>query len=153
MERFDIGAVGEVTAATETARHHRGSGLALLNGRKEAVSADLHGKLIVLFLVAEGTGHTAATGIHLRDGHTSHAAKQLPHGAGAAERFLMAMAVDENLAERRFKCTVQTALVNLQREELIDHHYVLFHTPAELFIINQIGHQQAGSQTTILRPC
>jgi hypothetical protein len=51
----------------------------------------------------------------------------------------MAMAVDENLAEGRFKCTVQTALMNLQREELIDHHYVLFHTPAELFIINQIG--------------
>ncbi len=76
MNGLYINSVGELMAAAETARHNRRTGLAVPNSRKEAVLADLHGKLIVLLFMAKGTGHTTASGIDFGHRDSRHAVEQ-----------------------------------------------------------------------------
>ena len=61
MFGFDAGAGFDLVAATETAGNDIVASLAVANGGEKSVFADFHGEIVVLFLVSERAGHTAAT--------------------------------------------------------------------------------------------
>ena len=107
------GAVGNLVPATETAGNDSGAFGAVANGRKQTLIANLHGHVVVLSLVAEGTGHSATAGVNLADRYAGDAIKHVLHGIGTKQRFLMAVAVNENLTEGGSEIALQIALSQL----------------------------------------
>ena len=100
MEGLYASAVGNLVTATETTGHHGSTIGAVTDGREKALLADLHGHIIMLSFITEGTSHAATAGVDLADRYARHTVEQILHGGGAKKGFLMAVAVNENLAER-----------------------------------------------------
>ena len=100
MQGFYSCAVHNLMATTKTTDHHGSTIGAIMDGREKALLADLHRHIIMLPLIAERAGHSATAGVDLADRYARHTVEQILHGGGAKKGFLMAMAVNENLAER-----------------------------------------------------
>ena len=111
MKRFYAGTIGNLVAAAEAARHNRGALFTIAYGGKQPLLADLLRQIVMLLLVTERTCHPAAAGIKLLDGYSRHAAEKLLHRGSTEQRLLVAMAVNNNLTERRTEFAVEPALL------------------------------------------
>ena len=96
MECFYAGAVSDLMAATESTSYNGCPLVATADGWEQAIFADLYGQVIMLFLIAERAGHSAAAGIDLGYRNFRYAVEYLLHGGCAEKCFLMAVAVDED---------------------------------------------------------
>ncbi len=139
MERANVGAVGDLMATTKSASNDSRAGRTAADGGEEAVLTNLHRNVVMLFFVSEGAGHTAAASVDLLDGCAGDAIEEALHSSAGEECLLMAVAVDENLVERRAEAAFQITLLNLAVQEFIDHHHVFFYALAELLVVDEVG--------------
>lgn len=94
MERRPSGAIADLMAAACARGRNDDFGAHGANSGKEDEFSDVHGNIIVLFLVAKGTGHTATSG---RNGFGGVIFRQRQHAHGGmdgAKGFLVAMALN-----------------------------------------------------------
>ena len=139
VKRLSVGAISDLMSATESASHNGSPFGTVAKGREETLAADLHRKVVVFFLVSEGSSHAAASGVDLLNGHSRDSIEKAFHGGGAKECFLVAVAVDEDAGEGGTEAAVEVALLDLAIEEFINHHDVFFYALAELFVVDEVG--------------
>ena len=90
--------LGDLVAAGEAAGGDRGVRRRGAERGEEFFLGDLERKVVVLFFVAERTGHAATAGLEFANRRAGDAREERARRAAAEERLLVAMAVEENVA-------------------------------------------------------
>ena len=134
----DVAAIGELVSAAEAVGADGGAALVgLFGGGEEALVSDGHGDVVVF--IAEGAGHTAATGVDLGDFESGDAFEECVESGGCGGGFLVAVAVDEDFFGGCFEFDVDFAGFDAVGEEVVEHEAVGFDALAELFVVDEVG--------------
>src|SRR5262245_38534147 len=98
MPRFAAGGMFDLMPATEAIGDDLMSLGQSRNRREKPAFSDFHGDIIMLFLVAERTGHTATAGVDFGYGASSRACECTLGRSRAKQSFEVTMTVIEHVA-------------------------------------------------------
>lgn len=96
VHRVFVTELGDLLAAAETVGDDESVGIGRLDGGQQTVVGDGFGDFVLVALEAEGSGHAAAAGLNGFDDGTGVAQEGDFVRGSAEDRFVMAVAVDED---------------------------------------------------------